>query len=79
MILRPSPIYTTEASYLPLLKDLRDRIRERQKKSYTVSVGKLTPSKLGNFMEIECWVVVACREGSIGSIGDKVGDEICLG
>ncbi|KAH8813721.1 putative diphthamide synthesis protein-domain-containing protein [Flagelloscypha sp. PMI_526] len=59
------------ASYLPLLTDLRSRIRARHKKSYTVSVGKLTPSKLGNFMEVECWVVVACREGSIGSLGDK--------
>jgi diphthamide biosynthesis protein 2 len=28
-------------------------------------VGKLTPSKLANFLEIECYVVVACPENSL--------------
>lgn len=36
-----------------------------QKKSYTISVGKLNPAKLANFMEIECFVIVACPENSV--------------
>lgn len=52
-------------SYLPLISHLRKLLRKRQKKSYTVSVGKLNPSKLGNFAEVECWVLVACPENSL--------------
>ncbi|KAG1824103.1 putative diphthamide synthesis protein-domain-containing protein [Suillus variegatus] len=36
-----------------------------QKKSYTISVGKLNPAKLANFMEIECFVLIACPENSV--------------
>lgn len=45
----------------------------KQKKSYTISVGKLNPAKLANFLEVECFVYVACVEGAI-VVGDKVGD-----
>ena len=44
----------------------------KQKKSYTISVGKLNPAKLANFLEVECFVYVACVEGAI-VVGDKVG------
>jgi diphthamide biosynthesis protein 2 len=37
----------------------------KRKKCYTISVGKLNPAKLANFMEIECFVIVACPENSI--------------
>ncbi|KAJ7764908.1 putative diphthamide synthesis protein-domain-containing protein [Mycena metata] len=53
------------SSYLPLIKHLRAILSRAQKKSYTVSVGKLNPSKLANFMEIECFVLVACPENSV--------------
>ncbi|KAJ7230710.1 putative diphthamide synthesis protein-domain-containing protein [Mycena pura] len=53
------------ASYLPLIKHLRTLITRSHKKSYTISVGKLNPSKLANFMEIECFVLVACPENSL--------------
>ncbi|KIY44642.1 diphthamide biosynthesis protein [Fistulina hepatica ATCC 64428] len=53
------------ASYLPLIKHLRGLISRARKKSYTLSVGKLNPTKLANFMEIECFVLVACPENSI--------------
>ncbi|KAJ7021430.1 putative diphthamide synthesis protein-domain-containing protein [Mycena alexandri] len=53
------------ASYLPLIKHLRAILSRAHKKSYTVSVGKLNPSKLANFMEIECFVLVACPENSV--------------
>ncbi|KAJ7119648.1 putative diphthamide synthesis protein-domain-containing protein [Mycena epipterygia] len=53
------------ASYLPLIKHLRALLARSHKKSYTISVGKLNPSKLANFMEIECFVLVACPENSL--------------
>jgi len=51
--------------YLPVIRRLRQIISWSQKKSYTISVGKLNPAKLANFMEIECFVLVACPENSI--------------
>ncbi|KAJ6524439.1 putative diphthamide synthesis protein-domain-containing protein [Mycena vulgaris] len=53
------------ASYLPLIKHLRALLARSHKKSYTISVGKLNPSKLANFMEIECFVLVACPQNSL--------------
>lgn len=53
------------ASYLPLISHLRSILTNAKKKFYTVSVGKLNPAKLANFMEIDCWILVACPEGSL--------------
>ena len=53
------------ASYLPLISHLRKVLGDAHKKFYTISVGKLNPSKLANFMEIECFVLVACPENSV--------------
>ncbi|EPQ53261.1 diphthamide biosynthesis protein [Gloeophyllum trabeum ATCC 11539] len=53
------------ASYLPLISHLRSLLSRSRKKSYTISVGKLNPAKLANFMEIECFVLVACPENSL--------------
>ncbi len=53
------------ASYLPLISRLRTLLSRSRKKSYTITVGKLNPSKLGNFLEIECFVLVACPENSL--------------
>lgn len=53
------------AQYLPVITHLRRIIAQSRRKSYTVSVGKLNPSKLANFMEIDCFVLVACPENSI--------------
>ncbi|KIL58577.1 hypothetical protein M378DRAFT_170393 [Amanita muscaria Koide BX008] len=53
------------ASYLPLIKHLRAFLAQKQKKSYTICVGKLNPAKLANFLEIECFVLVACPENSL--------------
>ncbi|KAG6822419.1 Diphthamide biosynthesis protein 2, partial [Arthromyces matolae] len=52
-------------SYLPLIRHLRTTLAQHRKKSYTISVGKLNPSKLANFLEIECFVLVACPENSV--------------
>lgn len=56
-----------EASYLPLISHIRIRLKKAHKKSYTISVGKINPSKLANFMEVECWVWIACSEGMVDS------------
>ncbi|THH05897.1 hypothetical protein EW145_g4460 [Phellinidium pouzarii] len=57
------------ASYLPLIAHIRTQLKKARKKSYTVSVGKINPSKLANFMEIECWIWVACSEAMVDSKG----------
>jgi diphthamide biosynthesis protein 2 len=44
---------------------LRALIKKAGRKSYTVCVGKLNPAKLGNFAEVQAWVLVACPEGSL--------------
>ena len=61
----PFPDERVIASYLPLISHLRKILAKAQKKSYTISVGKLNPAKLGNFMEIECFVLAACPENSV--------------
>ncbi|KAI0821748.1 diphthamide biosynthesis protein [Trametes gibbosa] len=53
------------ANYLPLIKHLRNVINKAHKKSYTITVGKPNPAKLANFLEIECFVLVACPENSL--------------
>jgi diphthamide biosynthesis protein 2 len=53
------------ASYLSLITYLRKLLSSRHKKSYTISVGKPTPSKLANFLEIECFILVACPENTL--------------
>jgi len=58
-------ILSGSASYLPLISRIRKLLVRAQKKSYTISVGKLNPSKLANFLEIECFVLVACPENSL--------------
>lgn len=59
------------ASYLPLISHIRKLLARRRKKSYTISVGKLNPAKLANFLEVECFVLVACPENSLVQ-GEKV-------
>ncbi|KAK0452996.1 putative diphthamide synthesis protein-domain-containing protein [Desarmillaria tabescens] len=53
------------ANYLPLIKHIRAILKRAHKKSYTISVGKLNPAKLANFLEVECFVLVACPENSL--------------
>jgi diphthamide biosynthesis protein 2 len=52
-------------SYLPVIKHLRSLLTSKDKKSYTISVGKLNPAKLANFLEIQCFVLVACPENTL--------------
>jgi len=48
-----------------LISHLRKLIASKNKKSYTVAVGKLNPAKLANFIEVECFVLVACPENTM--------------
>ena len=53
------------SNFLPTITALRELITSAGKKSYTVVVGKLNPSKLANFAEVGGWVVVGCWETSL--------------
>jgi diphthamide biosynthesis protein 2 len=53
------------AAYLPLLAHLREKLVERGRRIYTISVGKLTPAKLANYAEIDVFVLLACPENSL--------------
>jgi diphthamide biosynthesis protein 2 len=48
-----------------VVKDLRKLIREKGRKSYTISVGRVRPEKLANFESIGGWVLVGCKEGGL--------------
>ena len=48
-----------------MITRIRTMLAQAKKKSYTITVGKLNPAKLGNFLEIECFVLVACPENSL--------------
>lgn len=48
-----------------VVKALKARIHDAGKSSYSFAVGKINPAKLSNFAEIECFVLVACREHSL--------------
>jgi hypothetical protein len=48
-----------------VVKSLKQRIQDAGKASYSFAVGKINPAKLANFAEIDCFVLVACREHSL--------------
>ncbi|KAJ9098314.1 hypothetical protein QFC19_006438 [Naganishia cerealis] len=48
-----------------LVKHLRKLLKDKGKKSYTVSVGRVNPAKLANFEVVDCWVLVGCLEGGL--------------
>lgn len=48
-----------------VVKSLKKKIQDAGKASYSFAVGKINPAKLSNFAEIECFVLVACREHSL--------------
>lgn len=51
--------------YLDLISHLRTMISRNGKKSYLFAMGKLNPSKMANFSEIDAFVLVACGENSL--------------
>jgi len=53
------------ANYLEIIERIKALITNAGKKYYTFVVGKLNPSKLANFPEIDCYTIVACAENSL--------------
>ncbi|CAG0880054.1 unnamed protein product [Cyprideis torosa] len=51
--------------HLKTLKCLRDLLKKKRRKFYTISVGKINPEKLANFPEIDVFVLIACAENSL--------------
>jgi len=49
-------------NYLNVIERLKTILKKVGKSFYTVSVGEINPCKLGNFMDIECFVFVGCPE-----------------
>ncbi|KAF9133612.1 Diphthamide biosynthesis protein 2 [Mortierella sp. 14UC] len=53
------------ASYMTMIQHLKALIESKGKKAYTFVMGKLNVAKMANFMEIDCFVYVACPENSL--------------
>ncbi|KAI8993273.1 putative diphthamide synthesis protein-domain-containing protein [Pilobolus umbonatus] len=53
------------ASYLNIIEHLKKLIKASGRKSYLFVMGKLNVAKMANFMEIDCYVLVACPENSL--------------
>jgi hypothetical protein len=53
------------ADYLQVLAGLKKSCNLAGKKTYTFIMGKLNPAKLANFMEIDVFVLIACRENTL--------------
>ncbi|XP_050573837.1 2-(3-amino-3-carboxypropyl)histidine synthase subunit 2 isoform X1 [Bombus affinis] len=51
--------------YLKIITMVKNIIKEKKKKSYILSVGKINPTKLANFPEIDAFVVITCPENEI--------------
>ena len=55
----------SQQNLINVVKSIEKRIQDAGKSSYNFAVGKINPAKLANFAEIECFVLVACREHSL--------------
>jgi diphthamide biosynthesis enzyme Dph1/Dph2-like protein len=61
---------------MTIIDHLKKLISAAGKKSYTFVMGKLNVAKMANFMEIDCYVLVACPENSL--IDSKVNKVMCV-
>lgn len=55
----------TTDGYLNAVNRIQMLARDRGIRTYLLSVGKINPAKLANFMDIDCFVFVGCPENSI--------------
>ncbi|XP_012521325.1 2-(3-amino-3-carboxypropyl)histidine synthase subunit 2 isoform X1 [Monomorium pharaonis] len=51
--------------YLTAINTVKRILKQKNKKSYLLSVGKINPAKLANFPEIDAFVVITCPENEI--------------
>lgn len=50
---------------MDIIDHVKKVIRASGRKSYTMVMGKLNVAKMANFMEVDCYVLVACPENSL--------------
>lgn len=55
----------TADGYLDAVKRIQLLARDRGIRTYLLSVGKINPAKLANFMEIDCFVFIGCPENNV--------------
>lgn len=53
------------AGYLDVVDRIKRLARDRGTRTYLLSIGKINPAKLANFMDIDCFVFVGCPENNI--------------
>ncbi|XP_076623349.1 diphthamide biosynthesis 2 [Colletes latitarsis] len=51
--------------YLKIITMVKNILKKKNKKSYILSVGKINPTKLANFPEIDAFVVITCPENEV--------------
>ncbi|GAB1863781.1 2-(3-amino-3-carboxypropyl)histidine synthase subunit 2 [Camponotus japonicus] len=51
--------------YLTAISTVKRILKQKNKKSYILSVGKINPAKLANFPEIDAFVVITCPENEV--------------
>lgn len=55
----------TADGYLNAVSRTQSLARDRGIRTYLLSVGKINPAKLANFMEIDCFVYIGCPENNV--------------
>lgn len=55
----------TSEGYLEIVKHIQNLTKKHNIRSYIISVGKINPAKLANFIDIDCFVLVGCPENTI--------------
>ncbi|KAH0950179.1 hypothetical protein HN011_003640 [Eciton burchellii] len=51
--------------YLTAINTVKRILKQKKKKSYIFSIGKINPAKLANFLEIDAFVMIACPENEV--------------
>ena len=51
--------------YLKVITMVKNILKQKNKKSYILSVGKINPAKLANFPEIDAFVLITCPENEV--------------
>ena len=54
-------------------------MKSKGKKSYTISVGQPSPQKLGNFLEIDAFILIACPLSTITNTSREMAHEYLKG
>ncbi|XP_014204286.2 2-(3-amino-3-carboxypropyl)histidine synthase subunit 2 [Copidosoma floridanum] len=53
------------SEHVNILESTKTILKKMSKKIYTFSVGKVNPSKLANFQEVDVYIIVSCPENSL--------------